>query len=374
MPDLDFIKTNATEIYNEIITELEHGVSEPLFPGDERRIFGEALVPIIIAMYAAVNDAARQKMLRYARGTVLDALAENRGITRQLAKQASTVIRFSVANTLSRNVLIPAGTRITGDSARYFETTRTAVIIAGSLHIEVEAKSMEGGSEFNDIPVGDIVTLVDLSNAPLVSAVSNTTATSGGADEESDDSLRERIRNAPNSMSTAGPISAYRYWALAADPLISDAYIHSPSPGVVMVTPIMFGGEVPGEELLGKVLASVAAPDRRPLTDHVKVQAPTEEYYDIELTYFVSRENASGAIETIEGADGAIARYNMWQSSQLNIDINPDRLRRLILAPDWTAGLTAADRVNIVKPEFTELDPSKVAKFSGNLKVDHVVV
>ncbi len=74
MPDLNFITTDSQEIHATIIGELENGVAEPLYPGDERRLFGEALVPLFVAMYNAVNDAARQKMLRYARGPVLDAL------------------------------------------------------------------------------------------------------------------------------------------------------------------------------------------------------------------------------------------------------------------------------------------------------------
>ena len=53
----EFITTDAGLIYEEIITSLESGVSEPLYPGDERRIFGEALVPLFVAMYNSVNDA-----------------------------------------------------------------------------------------------------------------------------------------------------------------------------------------------------------------------------------------------------------------------------------------------------------------------------
>ena len=59
----EFITTDADLIFEEVITSLESYVSEPLYPGDERRIFGEALVPLFVAMYNAMNDAARQNML-----------------------------------------------------------------------------------------------------------------------------------------------------------------------------------------------------------------------------------------------------------------------------------------------------------------------
>ena len=74
MPDVNFININADELYRQIMEELENGVGEPLYPGDERRIFGEALVPVFLAILSSVNDAARQTMLKYARGTALDAL------------------------------------------------------------------------------------------------------------------------------------------------------------------------------------------------------------------------------------------------------------------------------------------------------------
>ena len=46
----EFITTQTDVIFEQIITSLEASVSEPLYPGDERRIFGEALVPLFAAM------------------------------------------------------------------------------------------------------------------------------------------------------------------------------------------------------------------------------------------------------------------------------------------------------------------------------------
>ena len=58
MSDLKFIETNASEIYEIVIGALEKGCNEDLYPGDERRIFGEAMVPLVVALFNAVNDAA----------------------------------------------------------------------------------------------------------------------------------------------------------------------------------------------------------------------------------------------------------------------------------------------------------------------------
>ncbi len=56
MPELTFIETNSERIYNTVITSLEKSVGEPLYPGDERRIFGDALVAVVLAIYSKTND------------------------------------------------------------------------------------------------------------------------------------------------------------------------------------------------------------------------------------------------------------------------------------------------------------------------------
>ena len=375
MADLNFITTNATEIHNEIMTELENGVREPLYPGDERRIFGEALTAVIVAVYNAVNDAARQKMLRYARDEVLDAIGENRGIYRFLPIPSKTTMRFSVTTPISENLVIIAGTRVTGDFVRYFATDQTVVLMAGAYFVDVSATSVGGGNDYNNIPIGEINNLVDLSNAPLIDRVENIVPTAGGGGRETDEAYRDRIRSAPDSLSTAGPANAYRYWAIAADPIIADAVIESPEPGVVLITPIGYGGVLPDENnrMLEKVLASCGGDDIRVLTDKVLVQAPTVYSFDIELVYFTTAANESQVVQNVEGNGGAIDRFIFWQGSALNRDLNPDQLRRLILAPDWGEGLVGAERVEIVSPVFTRMNATTVAKFSGNITVTHEV-
>ena len=221
----DFIETDAKQIYDKIIAGLESAVGESLYPGDERRIFGEAIAAVFVSLFNQMNDAAKQKMLQYARGDVLDALGERVGVERFAATPAETTLRFSVDAAFGQNIIIPQGTRATGDSTRFFETTENAVIEAGELYIDVPARSVGAGVDYNDIAVGTINTIVD--PVPYVDGVQNTTVTAGGTDTEDDDSLRERIRTAPSTLSTAGPIKSYEYWAKAADQRIADVVVSS---------------------------------------------------------------------------------------------------------------------------------------------------
>ena len=371
--ELQFIETDAGQIYDFIMYVLENGVTEELYPGDERRIFGEALASLTLALYSTMNDSAKQATLRYARGEVLDALGEFAGVYRIEAMPATTTVRFSLKEAVAQNIIIAKGTRVTSDYSRYFATTETAVLQAGSLYIDVEVESTEGGSNYNDIPVGEINVLVDL--IAYIDGVSNTLITSGGGDVESDEDLRQRIRLSPASRSTAGPKNSYKYFAISADATVADAYVDSPTPGVVVITPILYGGEIPDQDVLDKVLAACSADDVRPLTDKVEVSAPTTQTYDIELTYYTTAANETAVVQNIEGEGGAIDQYIYWQGSSLDRDINPDYLRKLILCPEDSKGnhLTGADRVVITSPAYTKLDHTTVAKFSGTLKVSHEV-
>ena len=446
MGELNFIDTDAKKVNDTVLEELENGVNEPLYPGDERRIFGEALAATIVAVYNSVNDACRQKMLRYARGDVLDALGENRDVKRLDPSYSTVTLRFGVSEPVGSNIVIPAGLRVTGDFVHYFLTDATVVLYAGASNIEVTATAENGGAEYNDIAPGEISNIVDVSEVPLIDYVANTTVSAGGGDKEQDEPYRERIREAENKLSTAGPAKAYKYWALTANPLVSDAVVESETEriartlkiyashafqgganllpetlavylpngaegvagvdytatyddelltlalsgslskeqevkikitrkmyGRVKIVPICAGGDLPDEDILEDVLRVCSSDDVRPLTDMVQVEAPSVETYDIELTYYTTKASESEVVKNVEGSDGAISRYIYWQGSSLDQDINPDELRKLILCPHWKEGLTGATRVTITKPEYKKLPSTTVAKFSGNLKVQHIV-
>ena len=122
--ELQFIETDAGQIYDFIMYVLENGVTEELYPGDERRIFGETLVPLVVALYSTMNDSAKQSTLRYARGEVLDALGEFAGVFRIEALPATTTVRFSLKEAVTQNIIITKGTRVTSDYSRYFQNHR----------------------------------------------------------------------------------------------------------------------------------------------------------------------------------------------------------------------------------------------------------
>ena len=149
--------------------------------------------------------------------------------------------------------------------------------------------------------------------------------------------------------------------------------IDTTNAGVVRIVPMCADGEIPDDTVLEKVFAAVNASEVRPLTDRVKVEAPTVEEYDVVLTYYTTAAEESDCILTVEGAGGAIDQFNKWQSAELGRDINPDKLRALILAPSGD-GAVGASRVVITSPTFKELNDTTIAKFSGTKTIKHEVV
>lgn len=370
----DFVQTDAAQIYTTVMNWLMDSVNEPLYPGDERRIYGEALIFVLVNVYNEMNDTAKQRTLQYARGYVLDALGERVGAVRLQPSPAYDTFRFTLSAAQAQNIIIPAGTRITPDGNVYFVTDETAIIQAGQTFVDVLAVCTTTGTDYNDMPAGTIKTLVDL--IPYIATVSNLNGTTGGDDgepytTEGDDRFRERIRLAPSSFSVAGPLAAYRYYALSADPDIIDVNISSPTANNIVIVPLMEGGTIPDEDTIQKV-KDVFADDIRPMTDIVTVKAPEQVTYDINIKYYCTLDNEADAITIVEGEGGALEQYQAWQCGALGRDINPDQLKKFILAPK--NGSEAVERVDIVSPVFTELDVDKVAKFSGTLTVSHVVI
>lgn len=377
MADYTFVTNNPDEIRTEVLDNLNAACGEPLYPGDERFIFGEGLAALQVTMNNKFNDQARQRLLRYARGVVLDDIGEMQNVTRLQASPAYATFRFTVSAVQSTNIVISQGTRITTDGSVYFATDNNAVLQAGESYVDVDATCQTAGSAYNDIAAGTIKTLVDL--IPYIQEVKNTTATIGGDDgepytTEGDNRFRNRIRLAPAARTTAGPKASYDYFALSADPDIIDVYVDCPeaTPTVVDIYALMTGGTLPDDDALAKITAACNPDDRRPMTDKVTAKKPTQKNYDISIKYYISAADEAAAIAAIEDDGGAIDQYIEWQCSELGRDINPDELRKFVLVPG--DGKTGAYRIDVTAPTYTAIADTEVAHFSGSLTVSHEVV
>lgn len=375
--DLKFVDTNAREINLKIINEFEEILGEPLYPGDERRIFLQQLTPLIVGLKHNINDSAKQNLLRYSRNEKLDSIGEDIFFTKRLeAKKSSCLCKCKLSKSQEKDVIIPANTRVSPDGNIYFYIKHDVVISAGTLEAIGILEAQHTGPQYNGFIPGQIKLIVDL--IPFVESIVNTEISSGGADIESDDRYKERCRLSQETASTAGPDDAYISFAKEAHPSVSDAKVISPSPGVVKIIILLENAITPSEEILKQVLESCSRRDRRPLTDKVEVSACNEVEYDIELTYYLDKNFSSEESiyrKKVEGdnldlSNGAIRDYINWQQSMLGNSINPDELRYRIqdaatysvLSNDISKKFTAVRKIDLVSPTHTDIQNIDVGK------------
>lgn len=125
-----------------------------------------------------------------------------------------------------------------------------------------------------------------------------------------------------------------------------------------MLTVLLKDGTLPDEAILNKVVAACSIKTLRPLTDNVQAQVPTEDTYNIALTYYISRElqaEETAIRALIENAGGIIDQYEAWQQGDIGRAVNPDELRRMML----TAG---ACRIDLSAPAYAAVAETHLAR------------
>nr|WP_249529741.1 baseplate J/gp47 family protein [Paenibacillus brevis] len=315
-----------------------------------------SLAQIIIQQQALLNHNKKVDLLKYASGSVLDHIGALYDVSRLPEEAAITTLQFNLSIPLTSATIIPAGTRVGPQGSGgtiYFETAQVIEIPAGGVSGTVIAYCSVGGASGNGFLPGQVNTLID--PLPFVQSATNLTASSGGAEAETDNAFRERIRTAPESFSVAGPEGAYRYWAMTASPSIVDVAVTSPEPREVVVVPLLQGGGLPSQDVLDDVAAVLNDRTVRPLTDLVTVQAPETVSYHITLTYYVDRARAAEAVNIQDAVSAAVDAYRLWQKSKLGRDINPSELI-------WRVMSAGALRVEVASPVFTNVGELQVAQ------------
>lgn len=127
-------------------------------------------------------------------GDELDDYVAQFGIYRIAAKRATGLIEFSRTASAVANVVVPVGTYVvTGTTPRVaFATEATAWIPVGAKEVTVPIRAVLAGATGN-LPVGSLTSLAS-GVGGIRAQVTQSDATSGGVDAESDAALRERFR------------------------------------------------------------------------------------------------------------------------------------------------------------------------------------
>lgn len=200
---------------------------------------------------------------------------------------------------------------------------------------------------------GELSVMVD--PVAFIESVANTETTAGGTGVESDQSIAERTYLAPSSFSTAGPDDAYIYHAKDFSPEVGDVVPTSPTPGVVDIRFILRDGTIPGETMIQDMAKHLQQRSKRPLTDKVQVAAPDVVTYNTDFTYYINTSDTGSAMQIQEQVGQAVKDYQLWQSTGIGRDINPDELLSFLKK----AGIKRAE---IRQPVFKVLSETQVGQ------------
>ncbi|MGE7113258.1 baseplate assembly protein [Lysinibacillus sp. NPDC047702] len=353
LPEINFLTTDAQELVNEIITLYEQEEGRKLSQADPLRLIFLSLASVITKQNVAINDAAKQNLLYYARDKVLDHKGAEMTTPRLEATAATTTLRLHLSVPLTSSRIIERGALATSnEGAIFFATVEETAISPGVDYVDVELECTTKGEIGNGFTIGQINTLVK--PLPYVSHVENISVSEGGAEREADEPYRERIYLAPESLTNAGSEGAYMYFAKSASALISDVYVYMPMPGYVDIKILLKDGQLPSDEMIDKVLKAVSGKTVRPLTDNVSAGAPTVISFDLDMTYFIET-NAVDKTLVHQKIQTAVAEWLVWQQSKIGRDINPSKLISLCIK-------AGAKRVDIRNPAFTVVEQGEVAQ------------
>lgn len=358
LPEINFIdNTTLEQIKGEMIKDYQDmyqeltGETKILYPADPYRILINAVALQLFQGLEYINRAGKDNLLRYASGLFLDHLGSLKNVIRLEASPSQATIRFTSSG-YNEVISIPKGTRVTAGDNIFFATDVYVEIPKNKDYVEVSATCLQSGIDGNKYEVGQLNVLAD--PIAYINSVSNVSKAVGGADVESDDSLRERIFLAPSSYSVAGPIDAYIFWTKSYKSSISDVYVYSPTPGDVEIYIILQDGVLPNKAFLENLSDFLANKKIRPLTDNVTVNAASVIYFEINLTYYISDNNISHVAQIRDNVTNAVENYINWQKSRIGRDINSSELIKRIVE-------AGAKRVDIITPIFTKIDKNEVA-------------
>jgi phage-related baseplate assembly protein len=408
LPNIAFADVDARRVEASIITSFEAAArlagqtDFTLYDGDPRRLFLAAVAMLIVQQNALIDLTGKSNLLRFADDSTIEDIGWLYGPRgdRLQPTRAMTTIEFTLSAIRTTTTTIKAGTRLVVGELT-FGTAIVLDIPAGETTGTVLAYCQEVGALGNSLVPGQVFQIMD--PTPFVESAINITESAGGSDLEGLEAYRDRIRNTPESFSTAGPDGAYWFWARTANAGIIDVDVWMPDldmevwkqfiksiyasvgvptivddelgkywhdqfmnlcrttgtgPGNVNVSPLMEGGQIPTQDILDAVYETCNDRRVRPLTDFLHVIPPTAINFDINFTYWIDGADVTRTTEIQNAVNAAVQDYITWQSGALGRSLIPDRLTQLVKE-------AGARRLEIKSPIYTPLSRGQVAQLEN---------
>lgn len=361
MEKITFAEANVEEMVESAKIIIETTLGRKVADADPIMLLVKSFIAIIAQQRLLIDESANQNLLYYSTGKNLEALGQLVGVKRLESSAAFCTVEVTLSAARNKETVIKKGTRVNAGDNVHFALDDDVIFLAGEISKTCHAICQQEGAVGNGYKIGEINKIVD--PQPYLSSIINITESTGGADIESDDDLRERIRIAPSSFSVAGSRQSYEFWAKTASDLVADVFCDSPEPGKVDLYILLDGGQIPNDEILNLVYETVSDEKVRPLTDFCRVFPADTSLYNIDVDYFISRENQTQALAIKNAVEKSVEDFILYQKSKLGRDILPSEL----IARMRNAG---ADRIDLREPIFTEIPPNAVA-LPNNISINY---
>lgn len=242
------------------------------------KLFGKVIAGVAHLLHGHLAYNAQQLFPDTAESSSLARWASIWGITRVAAEFASGEITITGTD----GVFIPSGTEFVSSDGVTFVTTEDATISGSTVVVGIRASS--AGADGN-AALGTVLTF----SSPIVGAETEATVTSeiaGGADEESDDSLRARLLDRIQNPPLGGTKADYETWAnevagvtraWAVPRLLGEGTV-----GIYIVNDDDEEDIIPPDSTVKAVSAYIET--KKPVTASHYVFAPTAEVIDFDIT------------------------------------------------------------------------------------------
>jgi uncharacterized phage protein gp47/JayE len=258
----------------------------------EGSLFWDLTRPVAIEKSEMVEFAILRTLQlmfpQFAEGVYLDYHGQTVGVTRLPATRASGTVTI----TGSPGTTIPEGTIVSTvaseDSPSIQFVTTEEVTIDETGNVEVEIEAVEPGT-LGNVPAGAIQVLGTTISG--VESVTNTSATSGGTNEEDDEAFRYRILERNQNKSMSGSKQDYIRWAMEVPGVGSVEVLPEwNGPGTVKLL-VMDSNGAPANQTLIDAVQNHIAPDGKeggglaPIGALVSVDAPVQRSINISFSW-----------------------------------------------------------------------------------------
>lgn len=266
----------------------------------------EVVGPMALQLYKYYQTLERLLALAFVdenSGGYIDKACAPYGITRKPGARAQTVLEFVG----EPGTVISQGTICLSEEGLEYQTTLrkeiplTAQREAGM--VQAPAQAVEVGARYNR----EANTIIrQLASIPGVTAVRNAQPAEGGADEESDLQLLERLRYRKQVVTASGNPNHYRQWALETDGVGFAKVIPIwDGPGTVKIIIVGPKGEHVDETVVERCAAKIEK--ERPIGAKVTVESAQELVVTIAVS--VKADGKVSQEELLESYKNAVNEY-----------------------------------------------------------------